>query len=113
MSWCSWLQLALHLRWTGALELNLGLMLSQGLHLLLALNLCLRLDGGHFLDLTVGLNLDLGTDLSLMQRLRLRGNDCGDHGGDRQRLHVHLHRRARNLRHLLHGHHCGGVLDLH
>lgn len=123
---CSWLELALHLRdglrLTGGLKLNLGLMLSQGLHLLLVLNLCLRLNGWDILDLTIGLNLNLGTDLSLMQRLqlsvgllelRLCRNDCGDNGGDWQRLHMHLHCRAGNLRHLLHGHDCGGMLDLH
>lgn len=76
------------------------------------------------LDLTIGLNLNLGADLGLMQRLqlsagllelrlRLRRDDRGDNRGDRQRLHVDLHRRARNLRHLLHGHDRGGVLDLH
>lgn len=128
MRLCSGLELPLHLgdglRLAGGLELNLGLMLSEGLHLLLVLDLCLRMNGGDLLDLTIGLNLNLGADLGLMQRLQLsagllqlrlgrRWYDRGDNRGDWQRLHVDLHRRAGNLRHLLHGHDRGGVLDLH
>lgn len=124
----SGLELTLHLgnglRLARGLKLDLGLMLSEGLHLLLVLDLCLRLNGWDLLDLIVGLNLNLGADLGLLQRLqlsagllelrlRLRRYDRGDNRRDWQSLYMDLHRCARNWRHLLHGHDRGGVLDLH
>lgn len=115
--------LKLHLSWSlnlglGGLrglwlKLNSDLRMEEGL--CLALQMRLRLNVGHLLDL--GLDRDLCTDLAWRLRvgwglvLQLRGSHCGHNRRDGQSLHVHLHGGDLHCRHLLHGH-DGRVLDL-